>query len=209
MPSSPLVSETLLLAAINRAERHQGYQGAANWAIYEHLAVPMRSAAARQARRLLDALSETGALKVERRGGFKVWALTPKGRKHLEQAEDVPDLPESPQHARWREARALATEEVERIHDALRETLEEALALTTTETPSDTWFLLAERLRISARRLGVVTYCIHEWAEPSDDRADRDDHIDPSDAALPPPERKLRQGRRSGRRKLHPWSESD
>lgn len=209
MPSQPVISETLLLAAINRAERHHGHQGVPSWAIYEHLGTAHRSASARQARRLLGVLVEVGSLKAERRNGVQVWALTSKGRRHLEQADELPDLPESPQHAKWREARALAVEEVERLHNTLRETLEEALALTTTTTPSDAWFHLSERLRLDARRLGVVTHCIHEWAEPTDDRADTDDHTDPSDAALQPPERKRRENRRAGRRNLYLWSDPD
>jgi hypothetical protein len=107
------------------------------------------------------------------------------------------------------EAHAFAIEEVEGLHNSLRETLEEALALTTTTVPSDIWFHLSERLRLGARRLGVVTHCIHEWAEPPDDRADRDDHTDPRDAALQPPERKRREDRRAGRRNLYSWSDPD
>jgi len=154
-------------------------------------------------------LGEVGSLREQRRHGIQVWELTAKGRRHLEQAEAVPDLPESPQDARWREAHALAIEDVEAFHNSLRETLEEALALTTTATSSDTWFHLGERLRTGARRLGAATYCIHEWAEPTDERADIDDHTDPSDAALRPPERKRREALRVGRRDLYSWRDAD
>src|SRR5271154_5316782 len=160
MVPQALVSETLLLAAIDRAERHRGHQGVPSWAIYEHLAAPQRSAAARQARRLLDPLTEAGSLKAERRQGIQVWALTTAGRKYLDEAEDVAPLPESPQHATWREAYALAIEQIEGFQETLRETLEEALALTTDPAPADTWFYLAERLHTGARRLGSATYCI-------------------------------------------------
>jgi transcriptional regulator with XRE-family HTH domain len=92
---------------------------AADWAIYEHLSIAPRSASVRLVRRLLGVLSEAGSLKEDRRHGIQVWALTAKGRKQLDQATESLDLPESPQHARWREAYALATEEVEGLHDSL------------------------------------------------------------------------------------------
>jgi hypothetical protein len=41
--------------------------------------------------------------------------------------------------------------------------------------------------------------------EPSDDRADIDDHISPADWALDPSERQRRQVRRAGRRNTRLW----
>jgi hypothetical protein len=74
---------------------------------------------------------------------------------------------------------------------------------------SDVWFELAEELRAAARRLGSATYCLHEWMEPSDARADIDDHISPADWALDPSERRRREARRAGRRNTRLWPDVD
>ena len=83
----------------------------------------------------------------------------------------------------------------------------EATALLDGGAGSDVWFELAERLRASARSLGSATYCLHEWAEPDDERPDIDDHSDPGDASLAPAERRRRELRRIGRRNTHLWAE--
>lgn len=200
MSTTPIPDVTVL-AAIDRAERHRGWAGVPVWLIFEHLGIPRRS---RLVRTQLQSLAQDGAIEQRRAHGVDVFALAPNGRRRLQGAGLV-DLPESPQHRAWRNARTLATQEIERFRVSLGDALKEASALIDNTSGSDAWFELAEELRAAARRLGSATYCLHEWMEPSDDRADIDDHISPADWALDPSERQRRQVRRAGRRNTRLW----
>jgi hypothetical protein len=119
------------------------------------------------------------------------------------------DLPESPQHRQWRNARTLAAQEIERFRATMRDAVTEAGALLGSTPGSDAWFELAERLHRAARRLGSATYCLHEWMEPDDDRADIDNHVSPADLTLNPRERQQREARRAGRRNTRLWSDAE
>jgi hypothetical protein len=70
---------------------------------------------------------------------------------------------------------------------------------------SDAWFELSERLGRAVWRLGSATYCLHEWAEPSDEVADIDDRSDPGDERLADDERARRRSHRAGRRNVALW----
>jgi len=91
----------------------------------------------------------------------------------------------------------------------MRDAVTEASARLSDTPGSDAWFELAERLHRAARRLGSATYCLHEWMEPDDDRADIDDHVSPADSPLNPRERQQREARRAGRRNIRLWSDAD
>ena len=151
---------------------------------------------------------QDGAIEQRRAHGVDVFALAPSGRRRLHGAGQV-DLPESPQHREWRNARTLSTQEIERFRASLGDALKGASALLNDTTGSDSWFELADELRAAARRLGSATYCLHEWMEPSDDHPDIDDHISPADRALDPTERQRRQARRAGRRNTRLWPDLD
>lgn len=204
MSTTPIPDVTVL-AAIDRAERHRGRQGVPVWLVFEHLGIPRRS---RRVRAQLRSLVQDGAIEQRRAHGVDIWALAPNGLRRLHGAERV-DLPESPQHRDWRNARSLAAQEIERFRGTLHDAIIEASVLLNDTPGSDAWFGLAERLRCAARRLGSATYCLHEWMEPSDDRADIDDHISPDDRALDPCERERRQARRAGRRNTRLWQDAD
>ena len=73
------------------------------------------------------------------------------------------------------------------------------------DAPSDVWFALSERLRLGTWLLGSATHCLREWAEPSDDLPDVDDHTDPSDANLSQEKKARRRSRRHGRRNVLLW----
>src|SRR5271165_6012737 len=97
-----VVSDVLVLAAIDRAERHSGKdaRGVPVWAVLKHLDVASRSKRAREVRVRLEALETRGSLERARRHGVPVWVLTSGGRRRLSRARRagrVPVLPESPQ----------------------------------------------------------------------------------------------------------------
>ncbi len=168
---------------------------------------------ARRVRSQLDALEVDGFLERSRRNGVQIWVLTRSGRRRLRRAHlagNVPQLPESPQHRTWRNARTVAALEIERFRQSLRESLGEAISLLDAEPPagSDAWFELCERLRRAAWRLGSASYCLREWAEPGDERADVDDHRERSDEPLAADQQRRYQVRRHGRRSVRLWDTS-
>jgi hypothetical protein len=148
-------SNGLVLAAVDRAYRHGSEKGrdAPIWSLLGHLAIAKRTKAAREVRSRLGALEEDGLLSVSRRHGVAVWGLTCAGKRRLERevrSSCPPDLPESPQHCAWRNARKLAAQERERFRAALETAVDEAVQLAAADppVPSDRWFELAERLRL-------------------------------------------------------------
>ena len=199
------IPDDVVLAAVERAERHRGRSGAPVWVIFEHLAIPRRS---RRVRVQIRAPVGQGALRETRSHGVILWEPTPSGRRRLTRMPPV-ELPESPQHQAWRNARTLAEHEIGRFRDGLRTLLDEATALLNESGTSDLWFDLAERLRLSARRLGSATYCLREWAEPDDEVADLDDYVEGDDQWLGREERQRRRTLRAGRRNTRLWSDSD
>lgn len=185
MPTSPadapdVVPDDLILAAIDRSERHRERKGSPRWEIHEHLDVPRRSGKARRINSQVEALVELGLLEQSRAHNVAMWVLTKKGRRRLRKAGDVESLlPESPQHRNWARARTLGEQEIDRFCESLRGLLTETTE--TLNTParsvsSDAWYELGRRLDLHARRLGSVIHCLHEWAEPSDEAGDFDDH---------------------------------
>jgi ribosome-binding protein aMBF1 (putative translation factor) len=220
-----VVTDVLVLAAIDRADRHSGRAtpGVPIWAVLSHLDVAARSKRAREVRARLDALVATGSLQRARRHGVVVWVLTARGRRRLSRARRagrVPVLAESPQHRAWREARGLAEQRIEGFRLDLLEAVEHARELLDAGVPgppvlegpaavpeaaSDAWFEAGERLRCACRRLGSASYCSWEWQEPEDARADIDSHIDPGDKTFDRRERERRRARRQGRRNTLLW----
>jgi hypothetical protein len=206
----------MILAAIDRAARHhvRDQAGVPVWAITEHLDIVRRSAAARHVQSRLAALAGAGRLERSRRHGVPVWTLTRGGRQRLGRAQRagrVPELPESPQHRHWRDAHTLAAQEIDRFRQALRASVDEATRMLD-ERPaisSDAWFELSERLRRATWRVGSASYCLYEWGEPSDERADIDDCRHADDDKLAPPERARRGSRRAGRRNVRLWQDND
>lgn len=164
-----VVSSELLLAAIDRAERHR---------TNEHDLVPLRIIVAhlglartgwttRRLRPELDALVADGLLVAGRVVRLDAWALSDAGHKRLEiaqQAGGVPRLPESPQHRAWRDARSVAAEQIEGLRASVQAATDELLGLlgSRRRTRSDAWLLLAARLGETCRQLGLATYRLYE-----------------------------------------------
>jgi hypothetical protein len=120
MSSTETVSDPLVLAAIERAERHdpRDRPGVPVWRIYDHLLIAKRSEPARRVRARLDALETVGSLVRSRRHGTPTWALTSTGRRRLivaRRAGNRPELPESPQHRVWHNAKIAAAQEIDRF----------------------------------------------------------------------------------------------
>jgi hypothetical protein len=208
-----VVPDVLVLAGIDRAarHRHRDTPGVPVWELLEHLGMRRRSRGARHVRSRLDALEAAGAVVRSRRHGVPVWALSGCGRRRLHRAYasgGVPVLPESPQHRAWREARVLAAQEIERFRIGLGDAALQTLFLLEEDPPpdSDVWFEMAERLRRACWLLGSASYCLYEWVEPDDERADTDDHREPSDEGFSLDEQAARRARRSGRRNTRVWN---
>jgi hypothetical protein len=173
------VSDELLVAAIERAQRHarHGEHGALRRDIAEHLGFIHGSATTRKLRPQIDALIAAGLIEYSKLHGLKRWSLTSAGRKRLAQARragEPLELPESPQHRYWRQTRTLAGEHVDELRERLRATLKETRELLDSADggDSDPWFKLARTLCFRCEAIGSATYCLHEWEEPDDARAD-------------------------------------
>lgn len=219
------VPDVLVLAAIDRAERHSGraIRGVPVWQAFDHLEIAGRSKRARRVRVLLEALEASGSLERSRRHSAPVWVLTSSGRRRLSRARRagrVPALPESPQHRKWREAQAMAEQRIEGFRLELADAVEYAHELLDAPVPgpqllgvpdaapgvtSDVWFEVGEQLKRACRRLGSASYCLWEWREPDDARADIDDLSAPCDRAFDVRRRAERRARRSGRRNTILW----
>ncbi len=84
----------------------------------------------------------------------------------------MPALPEAPQHRQWRTARAEAAKRIGEFKAEVRSTVDEITALLDgDDADSETWFNLSQRLR-AVWVLGSATYCLREWPEPDDSKAD-------------------------------------
>jgi len=226
-PVDEVVPVGLVLAAVDRAERHRvpavDPPGVPVWSVLEHLATPRRSRRAREVRGRLDELVAAGSLECLRRHGVVVWSVTRAGRRRLARARRagrLPVLAESPQHRAWRDAQELAAERVDGFRLDVLEELEHAGELLDAEMAvaagrvalevlggslSDAWLEMAERLQRACRRLGSASYCLWDWREPEDARADVDDHRDPRDRVFDGKERDRRIARRHGRRNTALW----
>ena len=226
-PVDVVVSDVLVLAAIDRAERHSSRgreaRGVPVWAVLRHLDVASRSKRAREVRAQLDALEAAGSLERSRRHGAVVWVLTSRGRRRLSRgrrAGRVPALPESPQHRAWREARGLAEHRIDEYRRGVLEAVEHAQGLLDVPAPgppvpdtpeavpgsaSDAWLEVGEQLLQACRRLASASYCLWEWREPDDSRADIDDYGGPCDGAFDAERRAERAARRRGRRNPLLW----
>jgi hypothetical protein len=208
------VPDSLVLAAIERAARHRAPSiptvPVPVWAITDHLAITRRS---RRVRSQLNALEASGAIKRSSRHGFTVWGLTSTGRARLKRARRAGsvELPESPQHREWRNARTLAEQEIARFRLELRGRLTDARRLLDAKPPagSDAFFEMATSLRLECWRLGSAIYCLREWPEPDDATPDIDERLTPAEKKLDPAEQANRRALRTGRRNTRLWNTPD
>jgi hypothetical protein len=129
-----------------------------------------------------------GLLIYNRRHGIDFWGLTEAARARLDDVRQAGrvELPESPQHRVWRQTRLSAMERIDEFRLRATHETDEAVALlgARQRVRSDEWLLLAARLGRAYRQLGLAIYCLYEWVEPDDARADIDDYQDIGDEQL-------------------------
>ena len=174
----------LVLAAIDRAVRHRrSHERPGAWIsdIKEHLGLPHTGATTVWLRPVWQQLEAEGLIEQNRKGGLHRYQLTRAGRMRLAAAQAEIgrpyELPESPQHARWRKAHDGAAGRITGFRRDLRELLDEATALLEAggQPPSGEWYEFGTRLKDACERLGSAIHCLYEWAEPDDTTADTDD----------------------------------
>jgi DNA-binding PadR family transcriptional regulator len=175
MPEADRIPDALILAAIKRARIHQRRrdEGVSISQIKAHLALPHNGWTTRQIQPQLERVEAAGLIVREWRHSRTLWSVTPTGRR---QASPFRELPESPQHRRWREARVLAEQEAERVWTGVLAVVEEAEQFVNNPpepTPlSAAWLALGKRLEGACSLMASVTYCLHAWPEPDDSKAD-------------------------------------
>jgi hypothetical protein len=173
------ITDGFILAALERAERQTGSSEVWLRVFVEHLGLEPTAQTSRRLRPDLGYLCHAGLLRRGEAKGREYWSLTAAGRKELARsraADVVRDLPESPQHRAWREARIRAQAEVPGFRQLVHAVLEEARKLNAGygRGASLECFELAERLCSALWLLGSATYCLAEWQEPEDHIADVD-----------------------------------
>jgi hypothetical protein len=178
-PDAP-VSDDMILAAIERAERHRNPKsppGISLPTLKEHLGVPHHGGTTRRLRPRLKTLKHAELIEQYRRNGPDAITLTDTGQRRLDAVRGEITLPEAPQHKAWREAQLAASQRIAGFRSDLRGTLDEAIALLEAdhEADSNTWFDISERLRHTSRLLASAIHCLREWPEPDDSRIDIDD----------------------------------
>ena len=183
-PFTP-VTNGFVLAAVERAERHEQEEAVLTSVLTKHLgfeAVPLTN---QHLFPRLEGLRRAGLLTTTERRGEPFWSLTSVGREHLardREAGEVGELPESPQHRAWRHARVEAAVRIEEFRREVSELWEEAGRLLNRWEPvlSTEWFDLSERFHRAGWRLGSAIHCVSEWVEPQDDEPDVDENPGPA-----------------------------
>jgi hypothetical protein len=212
------LEDDILLTALRRAVVHdtRGRGHVPIWVLLEHLDVPRRSAGAGAARERLTKLEQRGWIERGAAHGVPMWTLSKTGLRRLRRAERAGAsiaLPESPQHKTWRQARALASQEIDRFATELQRACDEATALLQSESReairSDTWLELGARLARNSRLLASARHCLSEWPEPTEASADVDSLSAPDDHLLEHDRLRALRVLRAGRRNTLLWRERE
>jgi hypothetical protein len=198
-PSGP-VSELDVLAALARAELH-----ATRWKpdlrdVANHLGWRSSGQASLRLRPHLEPLTSAGLVTTEEPPSYKRhiqrWATTAAGRRRLASAAPV-DLPESPQHRRWRQDRDVAAWALAAVREDAWVVVEEVYELLSGReeklpTLSDDFvYGLTRRFEKAFGATGLALRMCKQWPEPSDLTAD--DAPDSVSRLLPDIARKRRR----------------
>ncbi len=198
----------LVLAAIERAKLHHSKDDPSVFAgiVFEHLNIPRRGRSARQLRSRLEDLREAGLVEETQLRGYQTWSLTQSGKERLDAARGDVQLPESPQHRKWRLAREESEREIAGFRRDVRRLLKVVLGLLAAKSVrSDEWFEIADHLGRACWTVASAIYCREEWPEPTDEKPDRDEHREPTDSALDASQQDRVRVRRMGRRDINRW----
>jgi hypothetical protein len=170
-----------VLAALARAELH-----AATWKPYlsdiaHHLGWRSSGGTARRLRQHLGRLTSEGLATTEEppphRTHTQRWATTPAGRRRLASAGPI-DLPESPQHRRWRQDRDVAAWALGAVREDIWVVIEEVYDLLSSREEvrpfhsDDFVYGLVRRFEQAFRAYGLAFRMCEQWPEPSDLAAD-------------------------------------
>jgi DNA-binding MarR family transcriptional regulator len=196
-PTGP-VSEIEVLAALARAELHVTRRGPYISDISNHLGWRFSGAATLRLRPPLARLVSAGLVTTvepprhKRRG--QIWTTTAGGRRRVASAGPV-DLPESPQHRRWRQDRDVAAWALEDVRVRAAAVMDEAYDLLTDEeghrplADEDVYWLI-RRFEARFKAFALAIRMCERWPEPSD--AEADDAPDHVSALLPDTAKKRR-----------------
>lgn len=188
-PFAP-VTDGLALAALDRAANHESSREVWVFVLAEHLGFEPTPKTVAALRPLLEDMRREGFLtRTESYGiepqGRECWSLTAEGEQELarrrEEGSGI-ELPESPQHRVWRQARIASSVRIEEFRREMIELWEETDELLCRWDPvlSERWFELAGRLHDAAWRLGSAVHCLTEGSEPGDEEPDIDEDPGPA-----------------------------
>ncbi|MBS1881477.1 MAG: hypothetical protein JSS97_00805 [Actinobacteria bacterium] len=188
-PSGP-VSEIEVLAAVARAELHET-RGPTLGHVANHLGWRYTGAATLRLRPHLARLVAAGHLATlelpRHRRRTQKWTTTTDGRGRLASAGPV-ELPESPQHRRWRQDRDVAAWALDGVRAEAAEVMDEARDLLTdggVHPPLTDAHVhrLIRRFEARFKALALAIRMCEQWPEPTDAAAD--DAPDGVSALLP------------------------
>jgi hypothetical protein len=174
-PSDP-VSDDAVLAAVARAERVETRRVTVS-EIAEHLGWRFSGKATLRLCPPLGRLVGSGLLDSTdpppRRSRAKEWNTTVTGRRHLESADPV-ELPESPQHRRWRQDRDVTAWAMDGVRAEARRVVDQASDLLTdrrVEHPitEEEILRLTRRFEAEMKAFALATWMCDGWPEPTDD----------------------------------------
>jgi hypothetical protein len=171
----------LVLAAIERAECHNGAPGVVWSDITAHLGLTGGLVATSWVRERLNQLIAEHAVRKSQVGGARAYDLTVEGRRSLTRARrtgTLAALSEAPQHVRWREAYEAARENIDGLQRQLKALLPQAQENLDSESGGEavSWAKLALQMSGQCAALAWATYCLNEWPEPLDNTRDLPQH---------------------------------
>jgi hypothetical protein len=174
-PSGP-VSDGEVLAAVARAERIERRRVSVR-EIAEHLGWRYSGGATVRLRPPLERLVASGLLDStnppRRRIRSNEWSATAAGRRHLATADPV-ELPESPQHRRWRQDRDVAAWAMDGVRAQAREVVDQAYDLlwerrVKEPITEEEVLRLIRQFEAVMNAFALATRMCDGWPEPSDD----------------------------------------
>jgi hypothetical protein len=175
-PSGP-VSELEVLAALARAELHATRWKPFTRDIAHHLGWRFSGQATRHLRPHLERLTSAGLAAPREPRAYTManqrWTTTTAGRRRLASSASV-ELPESPQHRRWRQDRDVAAWALPAVREEAWRSIEEVYGLLSRPEQDlpildhDFVYAVVRRFEESFTATGLALRMSRQWPEPSD-----------------------------------------